>query len=213
MSESGLSSVVLIPERMSRWLKLNEVEPMAQFHRRFWGKSMADEEQEWRNAQPSIPDSAGERRDEGCDEKMYEGDGEVREAVDVGGDEDGDQRMEEDNDEVDKSVGADKDGDAIRDGDVDEIMGEDDDIIPGCYALRINIEGIEQKEIWIRAEYIRVYDYLEMFYDRMVYEKQTPGAVITGQPGIGELLPMSSPKTKFLPFTHREEFVDILCVT
>jgi len=62
MSESGLTSVVLIPERTGKWPKLNDVEPIAQFHRKFWGKSMVDEEQEWRNAQTSI--RGGERRHE-----------------------------------------------------------------------------------------------------------------------------------------------------
>src|SRR6202042_1636592 len=78
---SSLASVVRVKSR--KWQKLDD-EPLALFHARFWGKSMEDEEKEWRKAQPQIE---GQPEDE--DEGMYEGKGKGR-AVD----EDGDEAME-----------------------------------------------------------------------------------------------------------------------
>jgi len=95
-------------------------------------------------------------------------------------------------------------GDRVRDEDRygDECMGEDeiddlgertdleDDILSGCYVLNIGIEGIDYPSIWVRAEYIRMYDYLESYYNSFASKLpgRAPGAVLTGQPGIGELL-------------------------
>jgi hypothetical protein len=138
--ESGLSlaSVVRIPARMGTWPKLDDEESLAQLHAKFWGKSMAEEEQEWRNAQSPIP-AIGDYGDEGQDR---------------------DERM-----------------------DVD--LDEDGDIIRGCYVL--DIEGLGFSKIWIRADYIRIYDYLEIHYKkRAVPAGRAPAGVITGQPGIGE---------------------------
>jgi hypothetical protein len=75
--------------------------------------------------------------------------------------------------------------------DVDENDGTDpgDDIIPGCYVLDIDIEGLEFSKIWIRADYIRIYNYLEIHHrEPGIPQGQAPAAVITGQPGIGEFL-------------------------
>ena len=110
----------------------------------FWGKSMADEGQKWRDAQPPMPvEGTGLGNElQGGDEPMD---------VDVSGEEE-----------------------------------LDDDIIEGCYSLEIGIEGFEFPRIWIRAEYIRIYDALEDRYRERSYPYLAPAAVITGQPGIGE---------------------------
>jgi hypothetical protein len=64
---------------------------------------------------------------------------------------------------------------------------DEDDIIPGCYLLNVDVNGIEYRRFWIRAEYIRVYDRIEMHYKSPgVPETRAPCAVLTGQPGIGE---------------------------
>ncbi|KAF8721958.1 hypothetical protein AX14_010046 [Amanita brunnescens Koide BX004] len=39
----------------SGWSKVGLDEPLGQLHGKFWGTSMQDEEQEWRNGQPAIP--------------------------------------------------------------------------------------------------------------------------------------------------------------
>jgi len=72
-------------------------------------------------------------------------------------------------------------------------MGEDgadlgeDDIILGChYILDLDIFG---RRLWIRADYMQVYDYLEAYYNKTVGTLgSSPAAVLTGQPGVGEVL-------------------------
>ncbi|KAH9995526.1 hypothetical protein BJV77DRAFT_223386 [Russula vinacea] len=73
-------------------------------------------------------------------------------------------------------------------------LSEDDDIINGCHVLNINNQAIKMgNNIWVRAEYIRIYDFLLDFYNQKAgpmgdsfMSKQSPAAVITGQPGIGK---------------------------
>lgn len=74
---------------------------------------------------------------------------------------------------------------------MDEVGSEGtdlDDINPGCYFLEIGIDGLEYPWIWIRADYIRIYDALEIHYPRPTCPYRAPAAVITGGPGIGEAL-------------------------
>ena len=47
-SESSLASIVSIPQFAEKWDKLDDHEPLAQLHARFWGTSMQEEEEEWR---------------------------------------------------------------------------------------------------------------------------------------------------------------------
>ena len=64
----------------------------------------------------------------------------------------------------------------------------DDDIIPGCCFLDIGIAGLEYQRIWVRADYIRTYGYLENYNNKLArIAGRAPAAVITGQPGIGEI--------------------------
>ncbi|KAK2464479.1 hypothetical protein APHAL10511_003458 [Amanita phalloides] len=109
-----------------------------QFYAMFWGKSMADEEKKWRDAQPPMLTGIGNER---------------------------------------------QGGDGSMDVDVSE---EEDDIIEGCHFLEIDIEGFEFPRIWIRAEYIRIYDALMALYRTPAYPYLAPAVVITGQPGIGK---------------------------
>lgn len=74
-------------------------------------------------------------------------------------------------------------------GSTDENDDDNDDIIPGCYVLDIDNDALKIKRIWIRAEYIRIYDHLVEYYNQktsQVSEKISPSVVITGQPGIGK---------------------------
>ena len=151
LQENGPSLASIIgsrPEKLTEWelFKLSSESLPAQLHLMFWGKSMADEEQKWRDAQPPMP---------------VEGTGPGNERQ--GGDEPG-----------------------PMDVDVSEEEDLDDDIIEGCYSLEIGIKGFEFPRIWIRAEYIRIYDALEDYYREPSYPYMAPAAVITGQPGIGE---------------------------
>jgi hypothetical protein len=163
-SRSDFASVVRVADYLAPWLKLTIDEPLAQLHRKFWGTSMVDEAQEWRNGQLPIPALGGE----------------------LGGE---DQRM---------------------DVDVDDV---DDNIISGCYVLNIDVEGLEFSKIWIRADYIRVYNFLETRNSSSRPVGRAPGAILTGEPGIGEF-PLSLYQTSTnLHGAQREERLGVLCVT
>ena len=72
--------------------------------------------------------------------------------------------------------------DASVDSDGD---GPDGDIGNGCYVLDIGLNGIEPSKIWVRADYIHIYDELEIWLNDEPMEK-APSAIVVGQPGIGE---------------------------
>lgn len=87
------------------------------------------------------------------------------------------------------------------DVDVDDV---DDNIIPGCYAFNIDVEGLELSKIWIRADYIRVYNSLDSLRDVTTASIfQRVGAILTGEPGIGEF-PLSLHQTS-TNYVQREE--------
>jgi hypothetical protein len=141
--ESGLASIIgSLPEVLTEWesFKAHPVSSPAQWHIKFWGRIMADE-QKLGDAQ--LPEGSG-LGNEG------------------------------------------RDGDEIMDVDMSEGVNLDDDVIPGCHFLNIDIEKFAYPKIWIRAEYIRIYDALEAYYNKPSYPPTAPAAVITGQPGIGE---------------------------
>ena len=73
------------------------------------------------------------------------------------------------------------------DQDQDEITDMDDDVISGCYFLDIGIPDIGISRLWIRADYIRIFNFFQTFYDeRAKPMAKAPSGVLTGQPGIGE---------------------------
>jgi hypothetical protein len=192
---SSLASVVHVESR--KWEKLADDYPLAVFHRRFWGKSMKDEEEEWQKTQPQ---TESQSKDE--DEDRYEG-----KAID----DDDNETMEVEEYEgkgKDKAIDEDE-GEVEEDQLEDEATDEDEDDIPGCYPFSVGFEDIT---VWIRADYIRVYEALEDYYEKaMKRSGRTPSAVITGQPGIGEShysLPLCS-STQNLAL--RQEFLGILC--
>jgi hypothetical protein len=68
--------------------------------------------------------------------------------------------------------------------------------------------------IWIRAEYIRTYDFLEDHYrDTTSNPGPAPGAVLTGQPGIGSSKGLLIIRGSCKSFCERQERVDLLCLT
>ncbi|KIM39972.1 hypothetical protein M413DRAFT_29116 [Hebeloma cylindrosporum] len=127
-SAAELSSVVRIPPGMEPWKTIDGGRPLALFHAKFWGRSMATEEKERLNTQSAAGDIGSGRKGKKVDEKR---------------------RMGE--------VAAVKTDRGVAD--------LDDDFIPGCYMLDIGIEGFPYPKIWIRADYIRIFDYLQVYYD------------------------------------------------
>ena len=153
----------LVEPGFGTWLKVVNLDMVApQLHSKFWGKSMK-EEQQWCDSQISEDRRS---RAQGEDEYMIQN-------MDEGMDQDGNNVTEDSN--------------VTEDTDVTEIVNvdEDEEIGKGTYILDTGITGINK--IWIRAEYIRIYDCLEKQYDDAAKLHLPPGAVITGQPGIGEL--------------------------
>ena len=63
---------------------------------------------------------------------------------------------------------------------------DDDDLIKGPSILNIDIDGLPFPKIFIRAEYIRVYDLLDHRELSRFPNHLAPAAVLTGQPGNGE---------------------------
>ena len=161
-----------------------------QLHSKFWGKSMEEEEQQWRDSQLSEDHRS---RTQGGDEDM---------------DPDVDERMDQDANNIAKDGNITEDAD-----DITEIVSvdEDEDIIKGCHVLDIGVRTI--KKIWVRAEYIRAYDYFEKHYDAAAKVELEPGAVLTGQPGIGELLASLAFPILMVFGTTRQELLDLLCPT
>jgi len=62
---------------------------------------------------------------------------------------------------------------------------DDEDTGSGCYILDLRIPGIDSK-VWIRKEYIRLYDYCDEYLKSKSANKEPISVVITGQPGIGK---------------------------
>ncbi|PFH47854.1 hypothetical protein AMATHDRAFT_151083 [Amanita thiersii Skay4041] len=62
----------------------------------------------------------------------------------------------------------------------------DDDIIEGCHFLKVDIKYFDFPRIWIRAEYIRLYEALEARYRMHLNPNTARAVVVTGQPGIGK---------------------------
>ena len=65
---TSLDSVVF-PERIDRWTKLCDNQPLAQLHVKFWGKSMAEEEEAWHARQHSTSNLSNSENDDiqpGC---------------------------------------------------------------------------------------------------------------------------------------------------
>ena len=82
---------------------------------------------------------------------------------------------------------------ALQSADGDETMGDgdddaDDEFLPGCYELDVDPNPVSDVDtIWIRAEYIRAYDYTESRYDLCYKRRKAQAIVFTGHPGAGEL--------------------------
>ena len=160
VSESTFASVVTVPSYMQPWTILHRSHPLALLHAKFWGKNMVDEEQQWLNAQQASPATGSEfgLRVQEEEERM---DAVVNEKMVV-------------------------DETAVVDETMDE-LDPDDDVISGCYMLDIGIDGLFSK-VWIRAEYIRIFNAINAYYDDPPLIDRAPCVVITGQPGIGELV-------------------------
>ena len=124
-----LSSIVRIRGNRTAEI-LEDSDPLALLHSKFWGTSMEVEERNWRNTVTDTQAPAA----------------------------------------------------GVGDGmDVDEKIQD-----PGCYMVNIGIDSFRFQKFWVRLEYIRIFDYVQAYFDKERVHNIAPAVVITGQPGIGE---------------------------
>jgi hypothetical protein len=70
----------------------------------------------------------------------------------------------------------------LSDGDQCMDVDDDGDFVPGCAILNIGIDDLPFEKIWIRADYIRIYDFLESLWSAIAWHQQpwspgNPGSV------------------------------------
>jgi hypothetical protein len=87
-----------------------------------------------------------------------------------------------------KLWGVEEEGGLNDNMEVDDSTADGNEINPRCYVLDIGIRGVEDGKIWVRADYIRMFEFAEKFYAESLSNPESPCLVITGQPGIGVLL-------------------------
>ena len=162
--------VIPAPPHIGAWLKVSDG-AIAEFHSKFWGKSLEEEGQQSRDTSWFGVRESGVQ----CGEVSEVQDGVLGDMVDGG-------------DNLD--------------------MDENDDITAGCRILDVSIGDIGK--ILIRAEYMRVYDHLE---HHLATTTTNPGAVLTGQPGIGEFAYITVVLVSLILYPTRQEPLDILCPT
>jgi|SRR6267142_2943820 len=94
---------------------------------------------------------------------------------------------------------------------------DESEIGPGCFALDLDVKSLRISGLWVRQDYIRLYNYCNTHYNN-VWSHSKPGrpppsapsVVITGQPGIGECF--SRLRSCILEhLMNREKLVDLLC--
>ena len=82
-----------------------------------------------------------------------------------------------------------------RDNPEDETLEVDKDdentesqIGSGCYPLDFGIMSLTRSQLWIRKDYILIYNCCEEIYNYVKHDKSgiAPSVVITGQPRIGK---------------------------
>ena len=58
---------------------------------------------------------------------------------------------------------------------------------PGCFLLDLQGAIVTRSKLWVRKDYLRIYDECKSYYDEP--DAETPrSVVITGQPGVGECI-------------------------
>lgn len=64
---------------------------------------------------------------------------------------------------------------------------DESEVVRGCFALDLDNVGFAISKLWVRKDYLRIYDHCDSHCeDIRRLEHLRPSVVITGQPGIGE---------------------------
>lgn len=64
---------------------------------------------------------------------------------------------------------------------------EGSEVVRGCFALDLDSNYFTTSKLWVRRDYLRIYDRCDSHYEHIRNNGHlSPSVVITGQPGIGE---------------------------
>jgi len=64
---------------------------------------------------------------------------------------------------------------------------EESEVAQGCFSLELGIPGLRISKLWVRKDYLRIYDHCNEHCEKVrKAEHLSPSAIITGQPGVGE---------------------------
>jgi hypothetical protein len=66
---------------------------------------------------------------------------------------------------------------------------DESEIVRGCFTLTLGVKDFITKNLWVRKDYLRIYDECKSFYKRICEDRgnqRPPSAIITGQPGVGK---------------------------
>jgi len=64
---------------------------------------------------------------------------------------------------------------------------EESEVAQGCFSLDLGIHGLKVSKIWVRKDYLRIYDNcIKHCEDVRDCDHLSPSAIITGQPGVGK---------------------------
>jgi hypothetical protein len=68
----------------------------------------------------------------------------------------------------------------------------DTDEVPANFALYIDINGLKPRSLWVRKDYMLLYDACMAYFSRPRKSGTPPSVVLTGQPGVGTYHTLSS---------------------
>ena len=95
---------------------------------------------------------------------------------------------------------------------------DESEVVQGCFILDLDVKGFGVSELWVRKDYIRIYDHCSSHCENIRVlniqdEHCPPSAVITGQPGLGECYASHRPFISSFKhtYTKRENILDLLC--
>jgi hypothetical protein len=72
-------------------------------------------------------------------------------------------------------------------GELAENDPEGSEVVRGCFTLDFPSKGCTVSQLWVRKDYLRIYDSCDNHCQRALDKDSLPPiAVITGQPGVGE---------------------------
>jgi len=66
---------------------------------------------------------------------------------------------------------------------------DESEVVRGCFALDLDVNSFRVSKLWVRKDYIRIYDHCDQYYEVTCNEQNqhpAPTVIITGQPGCGE---------------------------